>query len=441
MTSIADVQPPSVPPGLASRLSGLLRRRATWVLIDQGVASAGNFLTVNLLARRLPQSEYGVFNVLLETMLYLGSLQAALIIYPLTIKGATGDRDNLGRLATGSVVLTLVLLPILGAATAVSVFALHNWQIAIWAVAALLMWQVQETLRRALMADLRFAHAVWGDAVRYLGQTAVVFGLVRYESLDLNRAFAAMSLTAAAATLIQGWQVGLKPIRPWQLRLVIRDFWRLGRWMLLSNASGLITSLGFWWILQWRHGAAACGVFAAIALPFKLANPVMSSMTGLILPAVARASARQGMKAATRTAVRYIILGAVILLPYFLLLAIFPSQLLKLLYSVDSPYVEYGHWMRLFVANYVTVYFLFVLGAWLSALSRARWNFYAQVANIFATLLVGLPFTAVWGVPGVIVGGLVAAGSAAAATIYFIYRAMVASRQHEQNLPPSPGSE
>src|SRR5262249_35233931 len=204
--------------------------RATWVLIDQGVVSLGNFLTINLLVRNLAETKYGAFNVLLETMLYLNSLQAAVINYPLTIKGASGDHANLKRLATASVGLTLGLLPLLGAAIAVAAAVLQGWDFAIVAIAAMVLWQVQETLRRALISELRFADAVWGDAISFLGQAATLFILGRMGMITFGSALLVMSLTSGAAIALQAMQIGLIRVRLRELKVIARDFWKLGWW-------------------------------------------------------------------------------------------------------------------------------------------------------------------------------------------------------------------
>src|SRR5262245_22544082 len=59
-------------------------RRSVWALADQGIVSLGNCATNVLLARSLAVAEFGVFALLLEAMLFLNSLQAALVIYPLS---------------------------------------------------------------------------------------------------------------------------------------------------------------------------------------------------------------------------------------------------------------------------------------------------------------------------------------------------------------------
>src|SRR5581483_9645528 len=113
MPEIAEEKSPSKLQKLQQRLWSYRNHRALWVLMDQGIVSAGNFFTGNQLGRHLTETGYGNYGLLLETMLYFNGLQAALVIYPLTIKGATGDRTNLGRMATAAFVFSLLLLPVL----------------------------------------------------------------------------------------------------------------------------------------------------------------------------------------------------------------------------------------------------------------------------------------------------------------------------------------
>jgi O-antigen/teichoic acid export membrane protein len=414
----------SVPPPRGGRIGALLRRRATWVLIDQGVASAGNFLTANALGRYLSPSEFGVYGLLFETMLYLNSLQAALVIYPLLVRGATGDSVNLGRLATAAIIFTCALLPILGGATFGSVAAVHSGHIAIAAIGAIFLWQLQETMRRGLIADLRYADAVWGDAISYLGQAGIIFLLGRTGLLSLNLAFLVMAVTSAGAIAVQGMQIGLKRIRPSELRDIARDFWKLGRWTLLTNAGTVITGLGYFWLLKWTHGLAEVGVYYSIVQLFKLANPIMISMSGLIVPAVARAASQGGPKSATRMALRYCAFGIVLLLPYFLLLMIFPAKMLQLAWGSHSPYISQANLLRAFIVNYCMSYLNTLSSAWLLGLGRARWNFYSQAVNIVATVLIGLPLTAMYGAAGLIGGGMICAAATASTSAYLLRKAV-----------------
>src|SRR5438477_71893 len=89
--------------------------RGIWMLCDQAVASLGNFATGNILARYLrPESQFGAYGLILETLLFLNSLQAALVNYPLTIEVSSRGEAELKRSASAGLLLTLLLLPLLG---------------------------------------------------------------------------------------------------------------------------------------------------------------------------------------------------------------------------------------------------------------------------------------------------------------------------------------
>lgn len=424
MSSILDYQSPPPPKSLVSRITGLFQRRATWVLFDQGFVSLGNFLTVNFLARWLITEQFGLFSVLLETMLYLNSLQAALVIYPLNVRGAKGDRAMLGRIATASIFMTLLLLPILGAAMGGVVLAGGTGISVVTAVAALTLWQIQETTRRALMADLRFGEAILGDAISYLGQAGLILLMHHYGKLTLNTAYLSMALSSSAAICVQALQVGLKPVNREHFKELIAEFWVLGRWMLLNNASGLISGLAYWYVLKWTHGDADCAAFGVIVAMMKLANPVMVSIGNLIVPAVSRLHEHEGIRAARRIALRYTAFGAVLLGPFFLVVFIAPELMLKLFYGWGTPYVEHATALRLFVLNYTMAYVGAALGAWLAGLGHSRLSFYTQAVNVITTLAVGLPMTWAWGVMGLVVGGMLAVSSAALACVYYVWMLM-----------------
>src|SRR5262245_55316826 len=103
-------------PSLITKLSGIIVRAGKttfWPLADQAAVSIGNFLTMVLVARALPtKGEYGIFGLLLELIFYLNTIQSALVIYPLTVKGAVIDDEKLRRMTTASLLITcFILLP------------------------------------------------------------------------------------------------------------------------------------------------------------------------------------------------------------------------------------------------------------------------------------------------------------------------------------------
>lgn len=402
------------------------QRRGIWVLVDQGIVSIGNFVIFRMMGRNLPEDQFGAYSLLFDTLLFLNTLQAAVIIYPLTVRGAAGDR-SIRPLVTASLFFTTSLLVVLGTAMLVASLVVANLHVAWFAIGGMVLWQIQETLRRALIAEHRFRETLWGDAIRYLGQAAMIYGLCRMDRLTIAAAFLTISLSSVLAILVQAWQVGLEKVKLRQLGPILADFWVLGRWMFISNALSAVTGIIYPWTLVKAHGTAGPALnaaFQSITIFAKVANPVMASMAGLIIPVVARTASQRGRRAATPQALRCVAFGAALLLPCFLVLVIAPEFSMRLIWGRDSAFVENAPLLRLYVANYSMLYLYTVIGAWLQGLGEARANFYSQVANAAGTLLVGVPLTIVGGVSGLISGALVAITAAAVCCLVLLVRVL-----------------
>ncbi|CAN5472147.1 hypothetical protein BH09PLA1_BH09PLA1_27280 [soil metagenome] len=398
-------------------------RRSVWALSDQGIVSLGNCATNVLLARSLGVAEFGIFALLLEAMLFLNSLQAALVIYPLSVRGAILDRDGLRRLAGSCLMLTFVLALPLGLAVIFASNAVDSFGTGLLCAVALAAGQCKETLRRAMMAHGGQRRALPGDAVSYLGQAAIVLMLSLAGLLTVNTAFAVMAFTSGAAVIVQAFQIGPRfTFRPRQLAQTSRDFWQLGRWVLMGNLTLIVTTLGCSWTLIYFHGADAVGRFQALANLMKLSNPLTICMAGLIVPAAARAFRTDGLVAAKSIARKYGLLTGGVLAPYFLFLVLLPTTSIHLLYGAASAYSGLGNQLRAFVVWYAALLVAQIVGCLLNAIEQSRRSFIAQLAQTLAIIFIALPLTAIYGLDGLMAGGVIANLVMAAAYLSMVRR-------------------
>lgn len=420
----------------ASEIARLLNSRPVWTIADQAVVSLGNFVSGVILARHLPEAGYGAYAVLLETMLFLNSLHAALVTYPMSVHGATHDPATIRRFGSAALWMTLALAPMLGIAIGIGTFCGANQGggtvemllLAVSAVAGMLLWQMQETMRRGLMAELRFAAAIPGDAISYLGQVALLFAAASSGSLTLPRAFLIIGATSSLAVVLQATQIGIVRISLAELRSIARDFWKLGSWMLLANLAMIASSLGYTWTLRIFHGLNATATFAAMLVPLKVVNPMLMGVGNLLVPAVARISRREGARATIRAASRYALLGAAVIFSYYGLLCAFPTVALRIVFGAGSPYLEQATLLRFYLLNMVMVYIEIVLLGWLSGLGETRANFVTQTFQAITTLLIGLPLTARYGIPGLITGGLISTSVCVIAQWIMLRKALAPER-------------
>jgi len=372
-----------------------------WSLADQGVASLGSFLTHVLLARALPPSEYGAYVLILGVVLFLNSIHASLVSYPLLVYGAKADAQSLRRMCGACLAATVALQLPLGLAAAGAAWVMGRGWLAPLVIAVVLCWQVQETTRRALMAHLLHRQAIWGDALGYLGQGALIWILIRQDRLSLEAALAMMALTSAAAAALQTHQLAPMRVGWLEARSLGVRFWALGRWILVGNLAAVLNLQAFPWVLARFRGLATAGAFQAALNLLGVTHPVMLSVGNLLVPVAAQSGRPGPISPSVR---RYATGGALAVAPYFALLMAWPGAALAALYGPASPYAELRGPLRILVVSYLFQYPAQVLSALLNGLGDSRSDSQAQTAGAAGAILVGLPLAARFGVGGAAAG-------------------------------------
>lgn len=373
-----------------------------WTLADQGVVSLGNFATNIILARSLPSGEYGVFAVIFGVLYLLNSCQYSFISYPLITKGAASAEMNLGRLTSSALALTAVALVPLGGIVFLATVVFRQAAILPWVYVALVCWEMQDTLRRALMAKLRFSTAIWGDMLSYLGQAIIIGIMAQFGSLSLGRIFMVVALTSLLAACIQGVQIGIKVIAFEDFRKLSRGFVEIGKWSLMANVLFALSIQVFPWMLA-VHGMSDVAGFQAATNLLAFTNPVAFSIGSVIVPMVA--ASRGGASSHRRIFAKYALEGASLLVPFYVLLAALPTPCLELLYGSQSPYLKSSLTapLSILVPAYMLAYIAHVSSSALYGQQRSRDVFRGQ-ALASVSILIGLPLTLWWGVLGAAVG-------------------------------------
>ena len=398
-------------------------KRGVWALVDQGVVSLGNFATTALMFRYLAKDDAARVGLFFEVILYLNSFQAALVTYPLTVRGTNADPLRLKKLATACLAFTLGLAPVLAGLMTLASFLLSKlhasnaadaiaaspaaavFQAAPFAIAAMLLWQAQETTRRALLSQFRYQSVLPGDALSYIGQAISFFVLAQRHSLTLSHALLAMAVTSGAAALLQALQIGLAKVAWADLKRTAIDFWSFGRWSLWTSMASIFTDFSFNWLLAGAVGLEASAAFQVMGNLTKPCNIVINAIPNVATPAAARARAAGGVKAGWWTAVKYFALGGVVLSPYVIVLLIWPQGIMKLLYHANAAsYVQYANVARFNVLALIGGYVANGLGIYLSAMEETKYNFISSILNTAAVFVIGLPLTYFGGLWGAILG-------------------------------------
>ena len=399
----------------------LRKSEAGWSLMDQAAVSGGNFLTALVLARTLSPASYGTFSLLFLSLFAINTCHSSLVVYPLTLKVATTSEGDLWRINGTALVHTLALGIPLSGVLAVVAFALHRLDL--WPILAITMvgWQAQETARRVLLAGLRSSSAFLPDLVCYVGQ-GILLAVLRPKNLVY-----VFLIIAATSIIVAVWQFLIVRISLAGAFALdhCKYAWRVGGYILAGNAMNMATLQVPSWTLALMAGTSAVAGYQSLLNLVGVANPIIFSVSNLLIPAVARGSLL-GVAEARRTMYYYGSRYGLLLLPGFLALAIAPHRVMRLVYGASSPYLHLAPLLGPFVLAFALQYLATVVGAYEGGMERPKTYMWVQVAGTGALLTLGIGLIHFYGIAGAVTAMVIAS---AARLLTFIVLSRAADRR------------
>src|SRR6476620_8362990 len=123
-------------------------RGSLWAVSDQGVVSACSLAFNLILARALPEHDFGIVVLAAGGLYLLQSVHRAFILYPLSLRVAASRGEQVQHLALSSVALSLPLSLVLGVIAGVAALVMSQpFQVAAILVAVVVATQSHEVLR------------------------------------------------------------------------------------------------------------------------------------------------------------------------------------------------------------------------------------------------------------------------------------------------------
>lgn len=393
----------------------------TWTLADQAIVSASNFLTIYLLARFMEVGEFGAFMVGWISLLFLVSLQSAVISEPHNVLGPRLDpvryRQLTSVLAKTLLEGSLALGALLAAAGAVT------WAIGSprWGGLLLLLggvvvaWMAQEFVRRALYTRSEIRSACANDALSYglqAGGIAVVAATVQRPSMAL--AFGVLGSSSLVAALVGAWQIrghlGSSGVTPEVERGIRADAFGFGKWLLARNVVSWSGQYGHNWLLLAMLGPAALGTYKAAEHLLNVVNPLRLAAYNYLPPRGSRVHAEGGLDA-LRHWVRgvYRLVGGAFM-GAVLVLMLFSAPLLDLAYG-DKFAGLHLEWVIVLAGVAAMVNFARIpLEMAIAAMKQSRPLFWIHVWSVPLLFAVGTALIHRFGIFGLPVSSTVIGG-------------------------------
>jgi O-antigen/teichoic acid export membrane protein len=222
------------PKGIVARVVKLFSRRESWALADQGMVSIANFLSGVLVARLVGVREFGVFTLAWASVLFVNSIQSAMITAPMVSVGPFLE-TQIGPSYYGAVLLQQFVFAA-GAAHFKPGWAVGPLALPI--AVAVFAYQMQDFMRRYFFATHREKLGFLNDAVSFLPQVLILAILFRSHGATAQIALWVMGLTS-----LVGFVVGLLTFGSYQfawgaVRSVTSRHWLSSKWLLGSALMG-----------------------------------------------------------------------------------------------------------------------------------------------------------------------------------------------------------
>jgi O-antigen/teichoic acid export membrane protein len=383
--------------------------RETWALTDQAVVSATNFLTSLMLVRFMGLREFGIFALAWMSVLFVNSLQNALVIAPMMSIGSKQEEKDrpsyFGAVIFQEIVLVSFCFVLVLVALKVFSNVFHHpelQQLALPLAVSAFAYQMQDFIRRCFFATRQSHRALADDALSYLTQLPILFLLHRAGYLT-----SATALWAMAGTSLLGVLVGSLWVEPFQfhwqwIKAVSRRHWKSSRW--LAGSALMIWTSGNLFVVAAPvyYGAAAAGVLRASQNLMGVTHVWFQGLDNVVPVETAR-RLREGGVNSMLAYTRSILLkwGGLTLL-FAIVMAVAPGFWLRLMYGPQMA--QYGYILRLYALLYVFIFVGAPLRAGLQALEFTVPIFWSYLAMTAFAFVFAVPMAKWMGLNGTMLG-------------------------------------
>lgn len=398
---------------VTGRMIGPLARLLTkyshvnWALADQAMVSAANFATGIILARFLGLEEFGRFTLVWMLVLFVNAIQRAVIVSPMMSIGPNDSEEPAyyGAVGVQQIVFGAGTFALVWGTAAAAAAVFPDWRISGLAfplACTSVACQSQEFLRRNFFTRGRGGAAFATDALRYLGQLAILLWLFSTAQMDSARALWTIATLAGLAAI--SFLPFLGPVA-WQaetIRAVTARHWQSGRWLVGSAIMQWTSGQFFFIVAGATLGVSAVGALRAAQSIMGVLNVLFRGLENVVQPRAAQLYRGKNTRALVSYLWRITRWGGLLTVVIAAIAAVAPEYWLELAYGAE--FARYDFLLRWYALIYVITFLAVPCGNGLRTLEAAENIFWAYVTATVFSLIFAYPLIAFFELKGAIIG-------------------------------------
>ena len=271
-------------------------------MADQALVSGMNFVSSAILARMLGVHAFGIFSVFYIVLLYLNSIQIALVINPMMslvpqMKESSLRRSVIRGMAGYQYLLSALCVIAAGLfALAASLHLLGSrFGGTVWFpfVLTIFFFQCQDWFRRYCYLHDSGTLVFWNDIISYLGQVAVFLVLWKIRCVSVPGAYYAVAVTSCVAFAggFYSQRIGTTIA---ETKMAMRRTWEMGRSLLVASQFQWLGSQGILLIVAALIGVSSASGMRAVITLLGPVNVLYQLLDNVVPVRAARAYASGG---------------------------------------------------------------------------------------------------------------------------------------------------
>jgi O-antigen/teichoic acid export membrane protein len=383
-----------------------------WALVDQGMVSAANFITGILLARLLGIQEFGKFTLVWMIILFINSIQMAMISSPMMSIGPKFPRGRFNNYYRG-VFTQQVFFSVISFISVIfwvkiSGLFFPSWEVEQLAFPLALVsffYQNQDFIRRYYFVNKRASYAFFNDVISYLGQVILLILLSNMIKLNTTEVLYIISFTSALA-VFQGI-VNIRPkfSRPTVTYVTVKRHWLIAKWMTGSAVLQWFSGNFFIIVASSVLGTTAVGAIKSSQNIVGILNILVQAMENFVPVQASNAFKERGINGLKKYINKVSLIGSVGIGGGVVFVCAFSEYLLAKVYGNDyTPY-------SLVLCGMAIVNYIGFLGtpiaSGLRVLDKTKVLFTAFIYSTIFSLMFAYIVVVYWGIYGTVLGIIV----------------------------------